>query len=162
MESAVCGCCKSCPFFPHKGDFLRKMGSGVVFHRISNGVSGGIFPQSVYFASDAPVKNRLFQIAVKKDFPNRKSRTRKAAFPEKENFSTNPPRKVNRFPQCIPHPVEKCRWHVERRTQTLFAKRVRTPKNLWKKGFIYQSFRPPFSKGGGVWARSPSNGVSFW
>ena len=33
-------------------------------------------------------------------------------------------------------------------TQTLFAKRVRTPKNLEK--IFYLCFRPPFSKGGGV------------
>jgi hypothetical protein len=35
----------------------------------------------------------------------------------------------------------------EKTTQTLFAKRVRTPKNLEKRIF-YKSFRPPFSKGG--------------
>jgi hypothetical protein len=133
MESAVWECCKSCPVFPILEDFSRKMGSGVVFHRISKGGSGGIFPQSGCFSDPAPVKNRLFQIVETGNFQNRKSRTRKAAFPYKGNISTKYPRKTNRFPQCIPHLVGNCRWHVERKTQTLFAKRVRTPKKSLKK-----------------------------
>ena len=83
------------------------MGSGVVFHRISKGESGGIFPQSGCFSDPAPVKNRLFQIVETGNFQNRKFHTCKAAFPYKGNISTKYPRKTNRFPQCIPHLVGK-------------------------------------------------------
>ena len=159
MGSAVWECCKSCPDFPILEDFSRKMGSGVVFHRISKGESGGIFPQSGCFSDPAPVKNRLFQIVETGDFQNRKSRTRKAAFPYKGNISTKYPRKTNRFPQCIPHTVEKL-GRNEGFRRPFLQKGSAPPKNFEKKDHLLKFWSTFFQKVVGQGQR-PCIGISF-